>query len=349
MIQVQPHPYVQLALKTDWTATGESADVLIAKTSYEYDLDGNVTPLDESEPLSESYEYPDDDPEQNAPMSLRETAPFKHGSEIVLFATAHAIAPRPVLRVRAALQTEEGIRWEKSLAVIGARQWKSTLFGAAYTDPVPFTEQPIYYEYAFGGRNSRNEADAFPANPVGMGYLGRGRKKAAYAGAALPHIEAPDQTVMSPSSHPTPQGFGPIPSHWHPRSQAFESLDEDLAMANQYPFKDPLPVTAHHSAPSDQWFDRPLHGPGTLSFTGLTEGLAEHQTLELRWDIPGLDLIWETPSPGSRLYLSLKADTLIVDTRKRQLHLLYRRAFTDVPKRSLVEIRVAEEESATYD
>ncbi|MEX2366461.1 MAG: DUF2169 domain-containing protein [Pseudohongiellaceae bacterium] len=340
MIQIQPHPYYQLDLSSDWTGQGEAASVLIGKASYQYDLSGQVEPLEESEPLSQSYEYPGDDPERHAPFCCRETVPFKQGSEIVIFATAYCTAPRPGFNVEATLSTENGIDWQKRLTVIGARTWKSTLFGATYTDPKPITELPIRYEYAYGGRNEKQENDAYPANPVGRGYLGEGLKKTDVSGAPLPQVDHPRNPIKKPSGKPAPQGFGPIPSHWRPRRDAFKSLDEDKAAARQYPFSGPLPATAYHSSPRDQWFDKPLHGTAQLTLTGLTKGLPEHQPLKIRWNIPSLDLLWKTRSVEKPM--TLQADTLIVDTENQRLHLLYRHAFTRLPKRQMAEIQVVE-------
>lgn len=342
MIEIQPHPFFQMELTSDWTAQGEPASVFIGKASYQYDLEGRVQPLDESEPLSQSYEYPEDDPDQHAPQCFRETVPFKQGSEIVLFATAHCTAPRPGFNVEVALSTEEGIRWRKTLSVIGPRTWKKTLFGAAFTQPEPITELPLRYEYAYGGRNDKKENDAFAANPVGRGYLGEGLKKTDQNEVQLPQIEDPGQPIKSPSDKPAPQGFGPIPSHWQPRQAAFKSLDEEKAAARLYPFSGPLPDTAYHSAPRDQWFDKPLHGPARLTLTGLSKSLPEHQALEIDWTIPSLELLWKTRTTETPL--SLKADTLIVDTEKQQLHLLYRHAFTRLPKRLMAEIHVVNKE-----
>lgn len=220
------------------------------------------------------------------------------------------------------------------------------MFGAAYTDPQPIAELPIRYEYAYGGRNNKKEQDVYPANPVGLGYLGSGLKKTDPSEVSLPRIEHPDHLVKKPSDTPEPQGFGPIPPHWHPRQTAFASLDEEKAASREkYPYSGPLPETAYHSAPRDQWFDKPLHGPAQLTLTGLTRGLPEHQPLVLDWVIPGLTLLWKTRQEEKNL--ALKADTLVVDTEKRRLHLLYRHAFTQLPKRLMAEIHVVGHDTLT--
>ncbi|WP_164743853.1 DUF2169 family type VI secretion system accessory protein [Saccharospirillum alexandrii] len=340
MIQLQPHPYYQQELTSGWTAQGEPATIFIAKASYQYGLDGKVEPLPESEPLSQSYDYPEDDPEQHGPSCCRETVPFKHGSEILLFASAHCGTARAGFNVEASLSTENGIHWQKKLSVVGPRTWKSTLFGTAFTEPTPITELPIRYEYAYGGRNAKQENDAYMANPVGRGYLGEGLKKNDIDGAPLPQIEHPRHPMKKPSERKEPQGYGPISSHWHPRREAFKSLDEDKAAARQYPFSGPLPDTAYHSAPRDQWFDRPLHGKAKLTLTGLTKDLPEHHPLSIHWTIPSLALRWKTRTTEEPI--TLQADTLLVDTQKRHLHLLYRKAFTQLPKRLMAEIHLAE-------
>lgn len=344
MINLQPHTWYQLALTPGWTREGIAAEILVAKASFQYDNTGIVSPLEQSEPLLQADAYPDDDLEHFAPTAINEMVPFKQGAELIFYARAHCQKPRPAFLVKAELTTASGIAWHKEVTVIGPRRWRASIWGATFTDPEPITELPISYEYAYGGRHPDKPDDSFPTNPVGLGYLGRGFGKASYKGMPVPQLEPIRKRVKSPANQPNPIGLGPIPAHWQPRIEAFSSLDAEKAARLEFPFSGPLPPTAYHSAPGDQWFDQPLAGPCTLVLTGLTEGLNEHQPLTLAWNIPTLTL--ELATSDERRELTLKADTLIVDTQQRKLHLLYRHAFSGLPERFWGELRVVDEEPA---
>lgn len=335
LIQPHPHPYYQSMVIPGWAADGHPTHILVVKASYKYDRDGTVTPLEQSTPLCKQDQYPDDDSQLHAPEQANECVPFKSGSEILLYARAWCTKPRPAFRVRAELRTDTGIEWEKSLVIIGRREWKNTLLGPAPTEPEPLNNLLICYEHAFGGCHPDDPNDAWSTNPVGVGYRGRAGHRIASKGISLPQVENPERLMVRSGQHGETQGYGPIPSHWQPRQKAFAGMNDDKAAQGKYPYDSPLPETAYHSAPADQWFDRPLEGPATLTLTGLTEGLPEHQPLALSWPIPRLAV---TVTDETRHDLLLAADTLVVDTEQQRLHLLYRHAFRDLPERYWAEI-----------
>ncbi len=344
LIKAQPHSYYQSTITPGWTAAGQPAHILVVKASYGYDGGGTVTALEQSTPLCEQDQYPDDDALGRSLDQASDLAPFKSGSEILLYAHAWSVAPRPGFQVRAELNLENGIRWGKSLSIIGRREWKNTLLGPAATEPEPISDLPIRYEYAYGGHHPDNPDDAWSTNPVGVGYRGRAGHRVASKGVALPQIENPERLMTRPGQHGGTQGYGPIPSHWQPRQKAFPDINDDKAAHGNYPYDVPLPDTAYHSAPTDQWFDRPLEGRGTLTLTGLTKGRPEHQPLVIDLQIPRLAV---TVTDEGEQTLSLAADTLIVDTENQQLHLVYRHAFHDLPERYWAEVRVGEDAAAS--
>ncbi|GGX52575.1 DUF2169 family type VI secretion system accessory protein [Saccharospirillum salsuginis] len=337
LIKPRPHPYYQASITPGWTADGQSAHVLVVKASYQSDQNGCVTPLEQSAPLCEQDQYPDDDAVGRALELASDLAPFKAGSEILLYAHAWCASPRPSVKVSAELRMDNGIQWDKSLAVIGRRVWKNTLFGATPTEPEQLSDLPIRFEYAYGGHHPDDPDDACPTNPVGVGYLGRAGRRVASKGMPLPQVENPKRLMTRPNQRREPQGFGPLPSHWQPRQKAFSGMNDEKAARGDYPYDGPLPETAYHSAPGDQWFDRPLEGDGTLTLTGLTKGLPEHQPLKIDLRIPRLAVAVRDESEQS---LSLAADTLIVETESQQFHVLYRHAFHGLPERYIAEVEL---------
>jgi len=95
---------------------------------------------------------------------------------------------------------------KKTLYVFGNRRWKKSGFGTVISDPEPFTEMPIIYERAFGGRG-------FDKNPVGIGI----NPVAGQSGEdmhPLPNIENPRHLIGSPKDRPEPTGLCPIDFTW---------------------------------------------------------------------------------------------------------------------------------------
>ena len=131
----------------------------------------------------------------------------------------------------------------KSLAVIGNRYWRALL---APTDPEPFTEMPISYEYAFGGKD-------YKKNPTGKGMdevdvFGEMR-------LPMPNIEDPDNLVTSTNHRPEPAGLGPLDMMWEQRAAKTGTYDEAW-QRDYFPGYPPdLDWTHFNAAPKDQWID----------------------------------------------------------------------------------------------
>ncbi|WP_374568600.1 DUF2169 domain-containing protein [Ideonella sp.] len=103
---------------------------------------------------------------------------------------------------------------QKVLRVFGDRTWG--VLGPS--EPVPFSQMPLTFERAYGGRSRRSTKDAddhYWPNPVGTGYAADGREADE---VALPNIEFPDALLHSWRDRPRPAGFGPIASHWQSRA-----------------------------------------------------------------------------------------------------------------------------------
>ncbi len=325
MIDLKPHSYLQARLAPDWSTTGEPIWACVVKAGFEYDAQGRVQPLRESEPVVESDEYPEDDPEHHAPTAVKETVPFKKGSELLLYGHARSDTPLPFWKISLSLETGSGIHWEKSLAVFGPRHWRRGVLGMTPSEPDPITELPLQYNYAYGGRNPHKEDDTYPENPVGIGYLGTGLRKQAHE-QPLPQIVSANIKLAGPDKTQTPQGFGPIPSHWEPRAGLFPDIDETrLRQENQSPYTEPLPDNLYNTAPSDQQFDRPISGECRLTLQGMTSGLDVATPITLVWTAPKVQL--SITRNGDTAIRPLDADTLVVDTEQQRFHLLYRHTF----------------------
>lgn len=336
MIELLPHEEIATALLPGWTANGEAADILVAKASFSYDAGGQITPVT-ADPVLMADSYPNDDPEQEAPAAGIEAVPFKQGAEWWLVGSAYSDEPRPFFPVEVRLTTGDGVRREKKRVVFGNRHWKKTWRGWVPGEATPITRQSLGYEATYGGRHPSIETDVLMANPVGLGYGGQ-RKRPSPEQIPLPNLEAIDHLISRPHQRSEPAGMGPIPSHWHPRASDFTSLDIEALMRGDCPYSKPLPPTAYHSAPADQWLDKPLTGRCSIDLKGLTPGVPVGNTVALTLDIPALQAVMYTRTGQART--DLCADTLIIDTDQCQLHLLYRHAVLNKGARRQAELVV---------
>ncbi|AGP36738.1 DUF2169 family type VI secretion system accessory protein [Sorangium cellulosum] len=94
---------------------------------------------------------------------------------------------------------------DKRLAVLGDRMWKL----GVPTEPAPFSEMPLTWSRAFGGKG-------FAKNPVGRGVAPE--KSGAGEVHFLPNVEDLRQLVKAPGDRPEPATFGPadltLPERW---------------------------------------------------------------------------------------------------------------------------------------
>lgn len=164
----------------------------------------------------------------------------KANGEVLVFGNYHSPGGQPVSA------DEVQIKFgpvNKTLAVIGNRYWRTLL---APTNPEPFTDMPISYEYAFGGKD-------YKPNPTGKGMeevdvLGEMR-------LPMPNLENPDKLVTSPDQRPNPAGLGPLDMMWEQRAVKAGTYDE--AWQRDYFPGYPLDIdwTYFNTAPEDQWND----------------------------------------------------------------------------------------------
>jgi len=335
VIDIIPQQRLSTHAFPGWSANGEKVWVVAVKASFQYELDGSVTPLPESEPLTPADTYIDDNPEMHGVCAASDLVPFKAGFEILLY--AHAVSSKPVtsIKVKAELKTELE-KWEKELIVIGPRVWKKSLWGMVPSEPEQITDLPISYEYAFGGKHPTKENDVYLPNPVGIGYCGHYKS----GPNPLPQIESISKLIRNPKQEVKPSGYGPVGMHWAPRYQKFPDIDEQALVDEEFPFINTLPESLYNCAPEDQQLLNQLSGPASLKLTGLTQGISDGQSLQLSWTIPEIELQFITRQQ-LRLH-ALKADTLIVDTRERQLHMVYRHAISGLPERFHAQVAVKE-------
>jgi len=136
----------------------------------------------------------------------------------------------------------------KELLVIGDRYWRTLL---APTQPEPFSEMPIDYRHAFGGKD-------YKKNP-----LGKGLDEVEVSGEMrlpMPNIEHEDHLLTSTNQRPDPAGLGPVDLMWEQRASKLGTYDKTW-QREYFPGYAPDLDWAHfNAAPPDQWIDEFWNG-----------------------------------------------------------------------------------------
>jgi len=98
-------------------------------------------------------------------------APFKPRCDVVLNGSAYAPEGRPVTEVTVGLRVAN---MQKSFGVVGPRTWRRSFMSVKPSNPRPFTQQTIGYDYAYGGRDvsakNPDKEKFYFDNPVGTGF-----------------------------------------------------------------------------------------------------------------------------------------------------------------------------------
>jgi len=201
---------------------------LLTKRTYDIRNGSRLVRATTTRPFVQVDQYYDDgDPEWATVKHECDYAPYKVATDVVVIGNAHAPGGRPIPQVD--VSVEVGVH-RKTLRISGDRQCVYRPNGdPAFTEPVPFTEQPLRYERAYGGKDSRsNPEDPFyyPRNHNGVGVVLKNIREAV-EGVLLPNIEdpedllTPDRLILGEparwNEQPLPDGLGWFQRTWYPQ------------------------------------------------------------------------------------------------------------------------------------
>ena len=242
--QPKPVPSVTRVVLANFSGAPEL--VAIHKRTYSWEPGRRPVPSEEQPPLDEVGIAHEPLIKDLPPSwrSLPETIGFKQWTDVVV--QGHARPRQPTTEMRVALALGE--RRHEAL-VIGKRTCDTVGGRIAFTPPEPFSELPLRYELAYGGRDAAYEAALldelrrtlpadklrraapsaegmfgqihplmYPRNRFGQGYV---LHREAWAGRELPQIERPDDRL-------TPERLiTPHPLQWQgmPLPIGFDYLD----------------------------------------------------------------------------------------------------------------------------
>ncbi len=206
----------------------------------------------------------------------------------------------------------------KFLKIRGDRLWYR-FFGVPFkTDPQPFKEKTIRYEYAYGGIDDKAKPShrLYLGNTVGTGYSS---KRTGVQGKQLPNIEYPRFPAKAKFKKNRPAGFGAIANFWYPRNRYIGTYDENWEQTRTPLYPEDFSPLYFQCAPEDQQVDQVLGGeeirlynlvPGKLEFafklpeinfsfrTKIDDSVVKHkgdlQTIIIEPDDSRLIMVWLT-------------------------------------------------------
>ncbi|MBP9892729.1 MAG: DUF2169 domain-containing protein [Planctomycetes bacterium] len=253
-------------------------------------------------------------------------AHFKPACDVLLTGTCYARGGKaaPLERVSFGVG-----RWEKSLMVVGDRNWQPGLLGAKMTDPAPFVSMPLGFDRAYGG-------PGFSPNPFGRGFAPVDKDLVA-GKHPLPNLENPNQQISAPSSRPAPASFGPIPAIWLARAGKGGTYDKKWLKQNWPFFPDNFDWSFFNYAPPDQQLKEFPKGDETLRMRQMHPTIAIYEA-----KLPGIrPRFFLREHLGAKLEFReaiLQLDTIHVDMNKEQLTLVWR-GVAPVSSKRMIEVK----------
>jgi hypothetical protein len=273
------------AAERSWVRDKNGAEVwLVAvKATFNIAPDGTTHIAPEQPPVLRLAEH-HGDPATTSVKYDADLVLTKTTTDVIVVGHAHAPGGKSVTELNVGFKVGE---LTKVLTVTGDRRWEGSLLLGA-SDPEPFTQMPLVYERAYGGKDLKSdtpEQDWEWRNPVGRGFATSG---ANVKGLWLPNITHPKRPVKSWRDRPEPVGFGAVASHWQPRVGLAGTYDEQWLKTRQPLLAEDMDDRYYQCAPHDQQTKNFLRGGEPVVLANLSPlGL-------LQFDLPKLYFGFET-------------------------------------------------------
>jgi hypothetical protein len=305
------------------TGTGEEVVVTVVKQRFQLTPAGKTARVPGAKVNVTDVPWDEDEPEISSVRLPSDLCVHKPATDVIVAGSAIA---RGHARVR---QIDVGLRvgaMQRVLRVFGRRVWYRRLTGIVLSDPEPFEQVPLRWEYAWGGRDESDPEKPLeePRNPVGRGVA---REPASLIGAPGPAIEDIAHLVSSSRSSPPPAGVGPIGRHWMPRRKYAGTYDEAWKKTRM-----PLPPADFdprfdQSAPPDQIAKGYLRGGEPVGLHNLcADG-------PLVFELPRLAFFVGSRLDGKLVEHRTAMDTLVLFPDERAFEMTWRAA-VPVPRRT---------------
>jgi hypothetical protein len=231
---------------------------------------------------------------------------FKPATDVVMIGHAHA--PKKGTR-QMDVSLRVGTLGLKA-RVSGDRHWGYFLTLPRMSAPKPFEKIPLVFERAFGGAQPTKDGKEIEfldeRNPVGTGYVRKGRRKF-INGLAVPNIEDPRRPLKRLGQKPPPLGFGYLGRHWLARRQYLGTYDKAWE-ANRLPLlPEDFDERAFCGAPAALQALPHLVGGEPVRAIGVTPGKP------LRFDLPTYRPAMDAYFEGKWVALEPLLDTVVIE------------------------------------
>jgi hypothetical protein len=220
--------------------------VVVVKATYDITPDGGTTlARDQVPPTLVPVHH--GDPARSSVLYETDLVPPKPATDILVTGHAHAPGGRPCTEFTVGFDLA-GLR--KVLVVRGDRRFARFLGAVVRPGPMtPVVRVPLVYERAYGGFDDRDPDPARQRldarNPVGCGVAARAEH---LVGQPVANFEYPGADVTRAG----PAGFGPIASHWKPRSDHAGTYDAAWVRSRKPLLPEDFDERHFNCAPADQ-------------------------------------------------------------------------------------------------
>lgn len=290
----------------------EGREILLVLVKATFELAGEGPRLAKAQrPIRVNDVMTQPDAEQSSIRLPSDLVTQKSGADVVVVGSA--ISPEPVESLIVAVTVRDRV---VRLRVHGERTYYRGAGGRIMIGrAAPFTEKPITYERAYGGRTADQGIIEW-RNPVGRGVAWRDDD---LVGQPAPQIELVDEPITGASDKPTPAGLGAIGTSWQPRA-GYAGTFDDAWRTERAPLM-PLDFDHRHGCcahPSLQ-LDAPLQPGDPVSVAGMSAGQP------LAFAIPAVPVtVSASYDDGSQKEHRPPLDTLVIEPRERRFELTCR-------------------------
>jgi len=321
---------------------------LLVKRTYEIRQGHHVSRSAKTRPFVQTDEYYDDgDPEWATVKYETDFTAYKLATDVVVIGKAFSPTGKPVLQLDVSVEVA-GHR--KTLRISGDRRCLYRPNAApGITDPVPFTEMPIQYERAYGGKDLKSDPQEpfyYPRNQQGVGVALKNVKESV-EGMPLPNIEDPgdllsqDRIIIGApdrwSGQPLPDGLGWFQRTWYPRCSFVGAIPAYVGIDTPLP-EEILGLVPKNQIALSQQFKLPSYD---VRFNnGASRGLAlpnlaGNEAIRLTNLTPDGSLTFQLPGETLRMMLDIGLgenqltpvlQTVIIRLEEMQVDLIWRGA-----------------------
>jgi hypothetical protein len=199
---------------------------------------------------------------------------------------------------------------EKQLIVHGNRVYVEGVGGLSTTSSAPFVEQPIRYEYAFGGADTSHpdptKQRLDERNPLGRGFPGTGR---VWANQPAHTVEYASGSLAGRG----PAGFGAIDRAWLPRRRYAGTYDAKWVETKSPLLPDDYDPRFALCAPEDQRPEAPLSGGERIGILNMNpEG-------SLVFELPRVELRFSSTVNGRKVPHGQTMTSVVVEPAERRV------------------------------